>query len=210
LLAALDPTAGNNGAAPGLSWALGAAVSVTVLGIIVGAGLRGHGGARAALLGVATGVTFGLTAAFMKGMTAAFRGGVIGVLSAWQTYAMVAAGLAGMFLMQNALHAGSLVVAQPGITLADPALAIVWGVVIFHESTRAGIFVVGAVVAAAVMAAGVIVLARSPALEPGAADGSDAEQGATDSSPGDGDETRHEKDGLRARTYPRRVSASPT
>jgi hypothetical protein len=167
LIASLDPTKGNGGAAPGLDWALATGLTVVAIVVVVGTGLHGHAsaGRRAGLLGVATGMAFGLTAAFMKGMTAAFAvDGIAGAVTAWQTYAMIAGGLGGMFLLQNSLHAGRLIAAQPGITLADPVVAIVWGVVVFHESTRTGWRLVAAFVSAALLAAGAIVLARSPLL----------------------------------------------
>jgi drug/metabolite transporter (DMT)-like permease len=166
LITSLAPSAGNNGAAPGTDWAVSSALSVALLGAVALLGIRaGTGTRRAALLGVATGMTFGLTAAFMKGSTAGYhRDGVVGAVTSWQTYAMVVAGLVGMYLMQNAVHAGRLVVAQPGITLADPVVAIVWGVVVFRESPRTGPVIVAAVVSAAVLAAGAVVLARSPLL----------------------------------------------
>lgn len=174
LIAFLSPAAGDKGAAPGADWAVAGALTVAAIAVVVAAGLRSSEGRRAALLGAGTGMTFGLTAALMKGMTATFHHGLAGVLTAWQTYAMIAAGLLGMFLMQNALHAGRLIVAQPGITLADPAVAIVWGVVVFHESTNGGLDLLGAIVSAAVMVAGVVVLARSPVLQDEGAAGEDA------------------------------------
>lgn len=167
LIASLDPQAGNNGAAPDFDWAVASILTAAAVAGVVFYGLRtGHQGRRAAFLGVATGMTFGFTAAFMKGMTEAFRqGGLVGGLTAWQTYVMVLCGLAGMYFMQNAVHAGRLIVAQPGITLADPVVAIVWGVVVFHESTRGGLALLAAVCSAALLAGGAVVLARSPLLE---------------------------------------------
>lgn len=122
-------------------------------------------GTRAAVLGAATGITFGLTAALMKGMTEQFSGGLGSIFVAWQTYAMAVSGLLGMYLLQTALHAGRLIAAQPGITLLDPFTAIVWGIVGFGEQVRGGIFLVLAVVSAGVLAAGALALSRSPLLE---------------------------------------------
>ena len=172
LIASLSPSKGTQGNAPWLDWLAATVVSIAVVGAFVVAGLRARsGGRKAALLGMATGMVFGLTAAFMKGMTAAFdKGSVLGAVSAWQTYAMIAGGFAGMFLLQNALQAGRLIVAQPGITLADPVVAILWGVLVFHESTRTGLAVVVAVASAAAIGVGAVVLARSPALEDRAAE----------------------------------------
>lgn len=70
---------------------------------------------RAALLGIATGELFGLTVAFMKAVTHAFTQGLFSGVTAWQTYAMLAAGVAAMYTLQNALQAGRLAAAQPGI-----------------------------------------------------------------------------------------------
>ncbi|MGH3598737.1 MAG: DMT family transporter, partial [Pseudonocardiaceae bacterium] len=146
-------------------WAIGASATIAVIVLLIAIGRTRQGHGRAALLGVAAGVTFGLTAAFMKGMTVSFHHGPLGVLSTWQTYAVVVAGVLGMFLMQNALHAGRLIAAQPGITLADPAVAIAWGVAVFNEKAQGGLFLIWAVLSATVMAGGAIFLARSPVLE---------------------------------------------
>ncbi|HZT65723.1 MAG TPA: DMT family transporter [Acidimicrobiales bacterium] len=165
LIAFLSPAAGHHGRAPAADWLVASAATIALVIACVAASYTGPPARRPALLGVATGITFGLTAAYMKGMTAGYRHGIGGVFLSWQTYAMVAAGLVGMFLMQNALQAGRLIAAQPGITLADPPIAIVWGVFVFKESTKGGVFVVLAVLSGLAMAAGAAVLARSPLLE---------------------------------------------
>ncbi len=167
LIVFLSPEQGK-GQVSGLTWAIGLAVTVGLVAGMVAVGQRYQSGHRAALLGIATGATFGLTAALMKGMTLAFRHGILGVLTAWQTYAMIAGGLAGMFLMQNALQAGRLIAAQPGITLTDPAVAILWGVLAFREPTRTGWMLGMAIVSGLVMAAGGLALASSPLVEEGA------------------------------------------
>ncbi len=165
LVASLVPHGGSASHARALEWAVGVGACGAVVVSLVLLGRRARGHHRAGLFGAATGICFGLTAAFMKAATAAFSAGITGVLSTWPTYATVAAGLTGMFLMQNALQAGSLVAAQPGITILDPCVAIVWGVVVFGEQTRTGLFVMAAVVGAAAVAAGAVLLARSPLLE---------------------------------------------
>ena len=199
LIVFLAPQGDNHGRAAGIDWLVASVATVGLISAVVAGGLvgtrPGGSGRRPAFLGAAAGMTFGLTAAFMKGMTGAFSHGVVGVLASWQTYAMALAGLAGMFLMQNALHAGRLLVAQPGITLADPAVAIVWGVVVFHERVRGGIDLALAIGSGAAMAAATIFLARSPLLgEQGATD----EAGATAPSAG-GERRDHQRSGERNR-----------
>lgn len=126
------------------------------------------GSLRAALLAIAAGATFGLTAALMKAMTRTLAGGIGHLFTDWPLYAMIATGALGMFLTQAALNAGQLIAAQPGLTLSDPLVSVLWGVLAFHEQVREGWFVPGEVACAAVIVAGVIMLARSPLL---AADG---------------------------------------
>ncbi|HET9731293.1 MAG TPA: DMT family transporter [Acidimicrobiales bacterium] len=182
LIAMLDPTGGNRGQAPGVDWAVATAVNVGAIAVLLLAGLRSEDARRAAFLGVATGLAFGLTAAFMKGMTGSFHGGILAVVTTWQTYAMAASGLAGMFLMQNALQAGRLIAAQPGITLADPAVAILWGLIVFHEHHRGGLYLAVAVAAAGMMGVATVILARSPLLE-GAAGAEEQEETGAEPSP---------------------------
>jgi hypothetical protein len=75
--------------------------------------------------------------------------------------------------MQNALHAGRLLAAQPGLTLADPGVAMVWGMLVFKETVRGGAWLAPSVVSGLLLAAGAIALARSPLLEGVAATGED-------------------------------------
>jgi drug/metabolite transporter (DMT)-like permease len=169
LLFLLSPSAGRNGHVHWYGWSFGIIVNLALVGALVLFGrrksTRGSGSAyRAALLGIAAGSTFGLTAALMKGMTRTFSQGIVTLFTSWEIYAMVAAGLLGVFLVQSALNAGGLIAAQPGLTLADPVISVLWGVLAFHEKVRGGWYILPEVAAAAIMAAAVIALARSPLL----------------------------------------------
>lgn len=162
LITSLAPGETRAGRVAPLAWAVGLAASLGLIAVLVAYGGRSHGSRRAAVLGVATGIGFGVTAALMTGMDAAFSAGVLGVLTTWQTWLMVAVGGVSMFLLQSALQAGSLVAAQPGITLADPVVAIGWGVVVFGEPVRTGPWLVAAVAGGLAMAAFALLLSRSP------------------------------------------------
>jgi drug/metabolite transporter (DMT)-like permease len=163
LIGFLDPREGTSRPSD-LAWVVGGGASVVVIGVLVLAGRATTGVRRAALLGAATGITFGLTAAFTKTMTGNLSRGVAPLFSHWTTYSMVATGILGVFLMQSALHAGRLAAAQPGVTLLDPFTSIVWGVLAFHERTNSGIELALAAGGAAVMACGAGLLGRSPVL----------------------------------------------
>lgn len=84
-------------------------------------------------------------------------------MSSWQLYACGAAGLTSTWLLQNAYHAGTLAVAQPGITLTDPVVATLWGAAAFGEHVRQGWTLLLTVIPLAAMTAGVLVLSRSRA-----------------------------------------------
>ncbi len=137
-----------------------------------GSGQRG-GSFRAAVLAVAAGSTFGLTAALMKAMTRTFSLGIGHAFTDWPIYAMVAAGVLGMFLTQSALNAGQLIAAQPGLTLSDPLISVLCGVLAFHELVTQGWYILGEVACAALIVTRVLMLARSHLLAEGdsAADG---------------------------------------
>jgi drug/metabolite transporter (DMT)-like permease len=167
LLACLNPTSGHRTAVPGMDWVIGSAVNgglVAALFLIARAARRPA--QQAALLGVATGLGYGLASAYTKGMTLLFAsGGVLGVLSSWELYAAAVTGIAATWLLQNAYHAGRLAAAQPGITMCDPMAATSWGVLAFGEHVQTGLFLGLAVLPAAVLVTGVVLLSRSEALQ---------------------------------------------
>ncbi|WP_225977993.1 DMT family transporter [Gandjariella thermophila] len=165
LLYALDPGGGDPSRAPVAAWVLGCAVSVAVVAALTIVAHRNQHGRRAAYLGVATGVSFGFTAALVTGMTAAYAGGMAGVLTAWQTYGVLVVGPAGFLLLQDALRAGRLVASQPGLTLANPLVAIGWGVAVFDEHVRGGGWITAEVGGAGLIVACTLLLARSPLLQ---------------------------------------------
>ena len=165
LVVLLDPRPGPGGPVPATVWLAGSAVNAAVVAALyVTARAQRRPAPRAALLGVASGFGYGLTAALTKGMASQFAaGGVTGVLSSWQLYACGAAGLTSTWLLQNAYHAGTLAAAQPGITLADPIVATLWGAAAFGEHVRQGWILLLAVIPLAAMTGGVLALSRSRA-----------------------------------------------
>jgi drug/metabolite transporter (DMT)-like permease len=207
LLYFLAPSAETSKPAPWYAWMIGIGVNVGLIAVLVAwargelAGQRAGSGAcgtrRAAVLGVAAGSSFGLTAALMKGMTQAYSHGIVALFTSWQLYGMIAAGVLGVFLTQSAMNAGDLIAAQPGLTLSNPIVAVLWGVLAFHEKVRGGLFLLPAVLSGGLIAAGVVVLAHSPLVT------GDAEQAARDRRGGDGRRPgRRTDDGQRPRHLP--------
>ena len=174
MLYALSPSGGRPEDVRWYAWVTGIGVNLAFVAAMVAWGRRGPAGhgphsdqssaLQAALLAVGAGAAFGLTAALIKGMTSAYSHGMAALFSSWQLYAMVAAGIGAMFLVQSAMNAGRLVAAQPGLTLTDPIVSILWGVLVFREQGRTGWFLALTVGGGLVMAGAVLVLARSPLL----------------------------------------------
>ena len=166
VLTALSPTPGKPTGVSHTTYVLAGSGTAGTVAALCLLGRIGHGPIRAAALGAAAGTSFGLTASMVKeSMSQLSHRGLFGLVSTWQTYAAICFGVLGVILVQAALHAGRLVAAQPGITLMDPLVSTLWGVLVFDEQTRGGVYLWIAALGAIAMLASVLVLARSPLLE---------------------------------------------
>ncbi|MET7648085.1 DMT family transporter [Streptomyces sp. NPDC005426] len=130
---------------------------------LIAAALATRGNPRAALLGLAAACAYALTAALMKDAMARLDDGGAGALFAsWQLYGTAVAGVGALFLLQNALQAGTLVAVQPCLTLGDALISVLYGVTLFGEHLRTGWWLLPELVALGLIAAGCVELARSP------------------------------------------------
>ncbi len=163
----LSPSGGDVLAASTVRWVVALAIGLAVVVALTLVGRTRHGQPRAAALGLATGTLFGIVAALVAGVGAAWAGGLPGLLTAWQTYAVIVLGPTSFFLLQSALQAGELDASQPGFTLMNPVVGVLWGVFVFGEQPRAGAWLVGELASAAVIVAATLLLVRSPALRAG-------------------------------------------
>jgi hypothetical protein len=92
----LSPSAGRPQGVRWYAWVIGIGINLGAVGALVMWGRRGpagHGPAngqgsarQAAVLAVAAGTTFGLTAALIKGMTETFSKGLTVLLTSWELY----------------------------------------------------------------------------------------------------------------------------
>lgn len=156
-----NPTAGHDDA-PLRAWiAAGAPIAVLSAALVAGAAGR-RPSARAAMLGTATGVLFGLSAALTKATVVRIDDGVLSVVGDWHLYALIAVGYVSMTLSQMSLETGALAPAMATSMALDPVTSLVLGVWLLDEGlhrTRSG--TVGSAAALVVMLAGLIVLAAS-------------------------------------------------
>jgi drug/metabolite transporter (DMT)-like permease len=144
-------------------WLSALAVFGGIIGVTSALAVRGSPARRAALFGTATSLTWALMAAFLKATTDALaQFGVVGTLAHWPVYALALSAVAGTFLQQAALQVGPLSVSQPLIVVVDPFASIILGAWLFDERfTDSPIKIAVAILSFAVMAIGVIALART-------------------------------------------------
>jgi len=128
--------------------------------IIMATGTRGE--PRAALLGLAAACGYALTAALMKNAIADLNGGAQAFFTNWHIYGVAAAGVGSLFLLQNALQAGSLVASQPMLAVGDALISISYGVTLYSEELRVGWWLLPEIVALAAIIFGTVQIAKSP------------------------------------------------
>jgi drug/metabolite transporter (DMT)-like permease len=165
LLYALSPSRGNPGAVSSLAWWLGAGGTGAAAGGLTAVawfGGKRKPTRRAAVYGIASGVSFALAAVFIAADLA--DGISVALLWRWQTYLVIATTAAALALLQLGLQAGPLAAVSPGVTLADPLVAIGLSVTLFHENVRTAAWLVPEAVAAAAIAWGTFQLSSSPML----------------------------------------------
>jgi len=169
-----EPRGGHDGPTGGHWWAA-IVICLGVVGLLFLGALHRSPTRRAALYGLAGGITWALEATFIKSATNDLaKGGLAGLFSDWPVYAVAVGGAAGVVIEQAALQSGPLRVSQPLLTITDPIVSIALSVWLFGEyfvldpptlAAAAGGFLV--------MCAGVVVLSTTaPATVEGDVDAS--------------------------------------
>lgn len=131
-LTAANPTAGSVPSDTdrlGVLIAAGSAIAAAVAFF----GSRMGSQKAAAAYGLAAGVTYGLTAALIKEVTRIASRGPFGLVTSWPVYALITIGAFALVLNQVAYQAGPLAASLPPMTMADPIVAVIVGVLVFDE-----------------------------------------------------------------------------
>ena len=72
------------------------------------------------MFGTAAAISFAFTAALTKVVAGIAASDWTMLYRHWQTYGLVVFGVLGVFLAQNAFHAGPIVASQSSLVLVDP------------------------------------------------------------------------------------------
>jgi drug/metabolite transporter (DMT)-like permease len=149
------------------------AVAIIVLGVICALllvlGRQGTPTRVAAVYGTVAGILFGLSAALTKPTLDMLHQSVGEMLSHWQCYALAVAGVLGFVLQQVSLGTGRLAPSVATVSVANPIVGVLLGVLIFDERlSRPAWHVVVAVLALLVALGGAVLISLSsqPGAEP--------------------------------------------
>ena len=140
-----------------------AGVAAAGLVTVAARGVPSPGG-RAALLGIAAGILFGLTGGLLKLIGASIDGQhVVSGLLGWPLLAMVAAGVFAIAINQRAYQIAPLAKSMPVLNVVDVLVAVLFGFVVFGERPAHGVLAL--VVQAAALACLAVGLRRLAQLE---------------------------------------------
>lgn len=156
-----NPSGGRDDA-PFDEWLVAGGACGLASGILVILGRFGSAPRRAAMLGIATGILFALSAALTKAVVDELDDGILDVLAGWHLYALIVVGYASMTLNQLALNTGALAPAVATSMAFDPIASVVLGVTLLqeslHETALGSVATLAALLAAL---AGMAILART-------------------------------------------------
>ena len=157
-----DPGGGNE-VPSNLDWILVGSLASAAIVVTVVATRWGPRWWKAAMFGSAAAISFAFTAALIKVVGNYAARDWVSLFVHWQTYGLVVFGLAGLFLTQNAFHAGPLAASQSTLVLVDPLASILFGIALYGDSLRtANPWGPLEAVSLLVMFAGAVFLSNSP------------------------------------------------
>jgi drug/metabolite transporter (DMT)-like permease len=88
---------------------------------------------KAAVYGTIAGILFGLSAALTKPTLEYLHAGIDELLSHWEPYALAIAGVLGFVLQQVSLATGKLAPSVATVSVANPVVGILLGIVLLDE-----------------------------------------------------------------------------
>ncbi len=130
-----DPGGGNE-TPTNLGWIVVGGASLFLISATVVATRWGPRWWKAAMFGTAAAVSYAFTAALIKVVSDYAANDWVTLVKHWQTYGVIVFGLLGLFLTQNAFHAGPLAASQSTLVLVDPLASISIGIALFGDSLR--------------------------------------------------------------------------
>jgi drug/metabolite transporter (DMT)-like permease len=162
-----NPTEGHSRASFETWTVVIAVLGPTLVACVIGARFF-SGPISAVLLAIVSGALWGLFAVLTKGVVDRLDDGVLAILRTPELYAWIVVAIAGTAWQQASFRAGSLTAALPTMTVTEPIVGSVLGVVVLGEALRPGdAGWLTLIVAVAVMVVATAALARGEAATVG-------------------------------------------
>jgi hypothetical protein len=97
-------------------------------------GRRGGLSAKAGVFGATAGILYGISATLMKPVVEDLHANGFGhVLESWELWIMAVTGIAGFYLQQISLATGRLVTSVATVSVANPVVSVLLGVLVLQE-----------------------------------------------------------------------------
>lgn len=133
--------------------------------ISTGLGRVVHGPVRASMFALAGASILGLQSGLFAATIAMLRNDIGQTFTTWQPYALIVASLLGMFMVENAYHAGPLAASMPVMDATLPLVSISIGVALFGEQIRTGaLALTGTGIGLLFLLSGIVMLDTSPLI----------------------------------------------
>jgi drug/metabolite transporter (DMT)-like permease len=138
-----DPDQGVNNA-PTRDFVIAAlAISAVVAALLIWLRSKTAPALRAAVYGVCAGLYFGLSAMFTKPVLDDLHVSVADAAGDWRTWALLGFGFVAFLIQQLSLATGQLAPAMAAVSVSNPAISVILGILIYEERlTRPGWHVV--------------------------------------------------------------------
>jgi drug/metabolite transporter (DMT)-like permease len=132
-----NPTAGHSRASLDTWTAVVVVLGPALVACVLGANVL-KGPASAVLLGVVSGALWGLFAVLTKGVVDRLDDGLLALVRTPELYVWALVAIAGTAYQQASFRAGSLTASLPTMTVAEPVVGSVLGIVVLGETLRPG------------------------------------------------------------------------
>ncbi|MDQ1520817.1 MAG: hypothetical protein QOI55_1890 [Actinomycetota bacterium] len=128
----VSPTGGQD-VGPASRWVVAGPIALAAIGVFMALGRASVGRSRGAFLGLAAGVSFGVSAVLTKTVMHYFGNGIFAWVDHWEPYALALAAIGGVIVAQSALQTGALAAAVGATEAMGPISATILGLALLDE-----------------------------------------------------------------------------
>jgi hypothetical protein len=110
-----------------------AVIAAAVTGLLLWLRTKQDPALHAAVLGVCAGLFFGLSASFAKPVIEDLHVSIGDAAGDWRTWALLGFGFVAFVIQQLSLATGQLAPAMAAVSVANPAVSVILGILLFEE-----------------------------------------------------------------------------